>query len=1100
MLRISVAKSDGSVTGGDDLQAAISYYQDTQKGALDYYAGGMQSRVADGIHTHGGECAERPTVVIGDARALAALGLRAGQTVERDQVAALALGIHPVGSTRLLRAGPRTAWHDFTFSTPKSYGVLFASLRSQGREGEAQALLEAMAAASAKAMQHYSAHYPTARARHDDIQLPQLGETVCLLDTHSASRPVDGVADPSLHVHARLLNLSLRGDGSWSSRYYREMHNAARYLNGVFEAELRRSVETMGWATMETHHGDKKEWMSWEVEEVPVEAREAFSKRAAILEELVRREEETKGRPLTQKEKAAVSRRSRNAKAPRTRDDQTAQWAETLSEVGYLASRPTPAEVTPKERAISQLVSDGPTLLLGNRSLWAHEDTLAYVSDQAVKLCLTEAQVSQLAEEIEAHAISLRHPDGFSRFTTQARLDQEKAVAHYLLDLSSDARIAVSRETTDRAIADFETSTGKVLDPEQRDAVFALAGCQGLVMLQGWAGAGKTTSLQPLCRALEAEGYQVIGLSTSSRATAQLAADAGVESWNTRDFLTRVQHNTLRQVNGQPVPLGPRSLLIVDEAVMTNVQDLSELVAVAKTYKVAGIRLVGDTAQLHPVGGSGSIVDWLSRHLELAEVTRNYRSAVESETAAAIMLREGRGSDFLRAKDSHGLLQVFPTVEAMHCAQVEDWIQSIPAPEAATENILMSDLREAGVDQLNLLARQEWLARGWIDTSRQLQTGGRAYAVGDRVELTSIHRERVPLADDQGNILYRRGRARRGENGKVSRDARGRVIYDQGAERYRTVVTPNRTRGTVSEIDHSGLVVTTDDRDRLPSRSLHLSTKHAEKELDYGWAGTVHVTQGATVDENFWGVAPSRLVGRQSAYPADTRTRKATHVYVVANEGEERQQTIDRVGRLTSRDLTQMTTLDFLTEEDRQHLAGRLREQQEAGRQAWSADKPATRVQLELLHSLGVPADNSWSWLRASCDIDLTRQGIPGLLAESWLTDHGVAPDVARERVTHELKTAGLDTVATMHSANDSQRKLAERQVDQWLASQRSQHREPSLDEIADRRSNALAAIVLRAERETARNATPASAQESEESRRHETSTQQTRPQLVRVR
>src|ERR1700691_5367309 len=104
MLRISVAKADSSADGGHDLEAAIEYYSDTSRAALDYYAGGMARGEHDGLHTHGGECAERPTTVVGGKRALDALGLTEGQEVHTDQVAAMALGLSPDGSVRLTSA------------------------------------------------------------------------------------------------------------------------------------------------------------------------------------------------------------------------------------------------------------------------------------------------------------------------------------------------------------------------------------------------------------------------------------------------------------------------------------------------------------------------------------------------------------------------------------------------------------------------------------------------------------------------------------------------------------------------------------------------------------------------------------------------------------------------------------------------------------------------------------------------------------------------------------------------------------------------------------------------------------------------------------
>jgi ATP-dependent exoDNAse (exonuclease V) alpha subunit len=792
------------------------------------------------------------------------------------------------------------------------------------------------------------------------------------------------------------------------------MHNASRALNAVFESELRRSTEAMGWATREQQHGDKSPWTSWEIDGVSDAAIVAMSGRQTTIERLVAEQEAELGRPLTQRERAAIQRNSRHAKTPKTRDEQTAQWAEKLAAVGYLASQPSVVDAgSSRERAteIARLVEQAPATLLASQSLWRHEDTLALVADAAVHFRFSEVEVTQLSSQIEADAVSLAHPlSGVSHFTTQARIDQEKAVADYLLDLSSDARIAVKSEQIEEAIQAFELHTGIQLDAEQRAAIRALAGSEGLVILQGWAGAGKTTSTRPACRALEAAGYQVLGTSTSSKATALLQEDAVIPCWNTRDLITRADHMTLWDTNGNPVTLGARTVLFVDESVMSNVQDLSDLCRLAKENHTAAIRLVGDTAQLPPIG-SGSLVAHVLHKTDFAEVTRNYRAQIEDEATAAAMLREGRGVEYLSAKDTRGLLDTEPSFDAAVRAAIEDWSQAVQHPEDAAHNLLLCDLREKGVKIINERVRQLWIERRWIDLSRSIKIHDQDYAVGDRVELQTIHRERVTRTDEQGNVLYRRGPAVRTSEGKLARDGSGKVLYEQ-VPRYHTISTPVRTRGFVRSIDGSTLSIHTDQQGGLKSRTIHLSAEQAGgKALDYGWAGTVHVSQGTTVDRCFVVVPPSRLVGQQSGYVSASRARLTTKVYLSLQEIEEnnkvrlesRNEAIQRVGGQLSRDLTQATTLDFLDEQSRENFAKRLQKQQETSREAWSADRQISPSQLSLIRSLQGDSGSSdleqWSWLRASCEIDLYLSGLAGLQAERWLEDHGIEHEVAHQRV-----------------------------------------------------------------------------------------------------
>ena len=77
------------------------------------------------------------------------------------------------------------------------------------------------------------------------------------------------------------------------------------------------------------------------------------------------------------------------------------------------------------------------------------------------------------------------------------------------------------------------------LSASQRAAVEqTLATRDKIVGLEGVAGAGKTTSLSAIREAAEREGYQVIGLAPTSRATHKLA-ESGIESQTLQRQLIR---------------------------------------------------------------------------------------------------------------------------------------------------------------------------------------------------------------------------------------------------------------------------------------------------------------------------------------------------------------------------------------------------------------------------------------------------------------------------------------------------------------------------------------------------------------------------------
>lgn len=89
---------------------------------------------------------------------------------------------------------------------------------------------------------------------------------------------------------------------------------------------------------------------------------------------------------------------------------------------------------------------------------------------------------------------------------------------------------AVDRDTARGALAEIDFSSGFGLNLDQRQAVlgFTTSG-RGVELVVGVAGAGKTTAVSAVRKAFEAEGYEVVGTSTSGQAARTLRRQAGIE-------------------------------------------------------------------------------------------------------------------------------------------------------------------------------------------------------------------------------------------------------------------------------------------------------------------------------------------------------------------------------------------------------------------------------------------------------------------------------------------------------------------------------------------------------------------------------------------
>ena len=125
-------------------------------------------------------------------------------------------------------------------------------------------------------------------------------------------------------------------------------------------------------------------------------------------------------------------------------------------------------------------------------------------------------------------------------------------------------------------------------------------------LVLGVAGAGKTTALRCVADAYRAAGYEVIGTATSGQAARTLGTEAGIDASRTIASLRwQLDHGRLE--------LGPRHVVILDEAGMTDDPDLLRLL-VACEVAGAKVVLVGDDRQLGAVGPGGGLGALLERH------------------------------------------------------------------------------------------------------------------------------------------------------------------------------------------------------------------------------------------------------------------------------------------------------------------------------------------------------------------------------------------------------------------------------------------------------------------------------------------------------
>jgi ATP-dependent exoDNAse (exonuclease V) alpha subunit len=170
-------------------------------------------------------------------------------------------------------------------------------------------------------------------------------------------------------------------------------------------------------------------------------------------------------------------------------------------------------------------------------------------------------------------------------------------------------------------VTPVEPATGDGLDVGQQAAVAALASDAQLVVVEGAAGAGKTTTLAATREPLTAQHHRLVvvtpTLKAAQTASAELRAHAGSAAWpacqhgwrwNDIGAWRRLRAGELDRITGH-VYEGPQldaqlrdgDLLLVDEAGMLD-QDTAHAPFTIADEHAARLALVGDRHQLPAIG------------------------------------------------------------------------------------------------------------------------------------------------------------------------------------------------------------------------------------------------------------------------------------------------------------------------------------------------------------------------------------------------------------------------------------------------------------------------------------------------------------------
>lgn len=429
---------------------------------------------------------------------------------------------------------------------------------------------------------------------------------------------------------------------------------------------------------------------------------------------------------------------------------------------------------------------------------------------------------------------------------------------------------AINRKDTGVGLAstaaiDAALAARPSLGDEQTNMVHAVCTSgDGVEVVVGAAGTGKTFALDAARDALERNGVPVIGCALAARAARELQNGSGIESTTIASLLYHLD-------NPEHPGLQPGTVVVVDEAAMVDSRTLARFLDHARTDR-AKVLLVGDHHQLPEIAAGGAFAG-LATRLGATELRENRRQSNPWERHALAELRTGDVDQALGAYQRHGRITFADTAPDALDVMVNDWWDATDRGE----QVLMIATRNVDVDDLNVAARARLQAAGQI-TGPELDIDGRSFAAGDRVLFKRNDRQLGVINGDMGTVA------------RVD-TARQRMAVDLGQD------APVRV-----------------EKAQLEGRRVV-----------HGYATTVHKAQGATVDRLL--VYGEDRLYREAGYVALSRGRDHNQLYVVTSRDTdldnhpgalETTEAIDHVGQALTRSGAKAMATDE-ADTDRRH-------------------------------------------------------------------------------------------------------------------------------------------------------------------------------------
>jgi len=620
-------------------------------------------------------------------------------TVSAHDFASLSQGQHPQTGEQLVRQRAsyeyqdaegktiktmehRAGW-DATFSAPKSVSLTaLVGGDERVREAHRDSVRVALDQLERYTQARIGSNHPAETT----------GKFIAAKFEHDTARPVDGYVAPQLHTHAVVFNVTERDNGQPRAIQPQSLFASQQFATAIYQSELTYHLRQLGYEITTGRSGAP------EIKGYTQEYLDASSPRSQQIREYLERTGHSG------KEAAEIAAHStRDRKEIHSPRDVMAAHRKLAADFGHQADavvRAARQRSQHQEKPVNSLDRVRESLTFSRDKNFEREavvDERALIRD-GLRRGMGEITHAQVRANLDARLASgefqivdRNQSIPGRQYTTAKTIAAEQEILRAMREGRNQVEPVLSRPQA-IAVADEHSHLNRAQKTVVEDVLSSPDRIQGL---QGFAGAGKTTTLAAIHTAAERQGYRVEGFAPTSRAARQLS-EAGIQAGTLQGFLARTANPDLGD---------QKHFYFIDESSLASTNHMREFLARIGPNNNDRVLLIGDIRQ-HQGVEAGRPFEQLQeagmRTATLDDIVRQKDPALKS---AVELLATGQVSAALDALRQQGHVKEIPGAEDRVRAIAKSYVES-------PENTLIVSPDNASRRELNVAVRQELKATG----------------------------------------------------------------------------------------------------------------------------------------------------------------------------------------------------------------------------------------------------------------------------------------------------------------------------------------------------------------------------------------------------